>query len=66
MINASDIINGWGLLEYNPTTKLIEITKESQYFEERDFHSEMYLMQSVIRRLAGKPQILDFRNNNNK
>ena len=62
MIKADEITNGWGLLEYDESTKLIECIKESDLFTDRYYASELYLMQSVIRRLAGTKKVLDFRN----
>lgn len=65
MIRADEINNGWGLLEYDKDTGKIDITKESEFFNERYFASELTLMQSVIRRLSGGKKILDFRLKNN-
>lgn len=61
LINSSEITNGWGLLEYDPETKLINEVKESYIFDNRYWASELALMQSVIRRLAGTNKVLDFR-----
>jgi hypothetical protein len=62
MIKPAEIINGWGLMEYNSEYDMIEVVKESEYFHIRDYESEESLMYSVIRRLAGTPRIIDFRN----
>ena len=64
MIKAEEITNGWGLLEYDESAKLIECIKESDLFPDRYYASEMMLMQSVIRRLAGTQKVLDFRKKN--
>lgn len=60
LIKVNELPNKWGLLYYNDNEK-IAIIKKSEAFLERDFQQELIVMQSVIRRLAGKPQVLDFR-----
>lgn len=60
LINENELPENWGLL-YCDENKKIEIVKMSGYFFERDFSQELLIMQSVIRRLAVKYQILDFR-----
>lgn len=63
MVRVDEITNGWGLLEYDQSTNLIECVKESDLFTDRYYASELTLMQSVIRRLAGSQKVLNFRKN---
>jgi len=50
----------WGLLYCDEKGK-ITVIKESSHFKDRDLGHEILIMQSVIRRLAGKRKLLDFR-----
>ncbi len=65
MIEPEEIENGWGLIEYDPETNSFNCTKNSDYFNIRDYESEQNLLYSLIRRLAGKSRVLDFRTINN-
>lgn len=61
VIGEKELPDKWGLLWCNDKGK-IEVIKRSECFHERDFEHELTIMQSVIRRLADKRKILDFRN----
>lgn len=60
IINVNDIPNKWGLL-YCDSNGKIELIKDSEKFTEKDIKHELYIHQSLIRRLVGKQQVLDFR-----
>lgn len=63
LISPDEIKNGWGLIYFDG--KAFTIAKESEYFSERDFYSELAIMESLVRRLSGTKKILDFRKNKN-
>lgn len=60
LIKIEELPEGWGLLYCNDKGK-ITIEKQSEAFESRDFIDEMSVMYSIIRRLAGKRQVFDFK-----
>ena len=59
LITIEELPDKWGLLYCNTKNK-IEVIKESEVFNERNIYGEMNIMYSIIRRLALKPQILEF------
>lgn len=63
LIKIEELPDKWGLLYCNEKGK-ITIIKYSEAFRNRNFNQELIIMQSVIRRLAGKNQVLDFRKTN--
>jgi hypothetical protein len=63
VINVNDLPDKWGLLWCDEKGK-ISIIKTSEEFKEYDLGHEILIMQSIIRRLAGKRRLLDFRVNN--
>lgn len=62
MIKEHEVPPRVGLLYYNNNTQKITGIKNSSYFhlEEREIISEMTIMYSIIRRLAGNPKVFDF------
>jgi hypothetical protein len=60
LIKVSELPKKWGLLYCNKNDK-ITVIKKSENFIKRDYEHELVIMQSVIRRLAGRPRVLDFR-----
>jgi len=65
LIFIDELPDKWGLLWCNEKGK-IEVIKLSESFDKRNFYQELIIMQSVIRRLAGKQYLLDFRIKSNK
>lgn len=59
LVQAEEVTNDWGLIYCDG--KKFTVIKESKVFDERDFYSELNLMQSVVRRQSGNKKILDFR-----
>lgn len=59
LITIDELPANWGLLYANDTMK-IDVIKESELFDNRDYVSEMEVMYSIIRRLSGKRQVFDF------
>lgn len=60
LIKVEELPEKWGLLYCDDHNK-ITVIKESECFDNRKWANELTIMQSVIRRLAGKQRILDFR-----
>lgn len=61
LIRVDELPPDWGLLYCN-NEGLITIEKQSEHFDDRDYKDEMAVMYSIIRRLAGKRQVFDFKN----
>lgn len=61
LISVDELPPGWGLLYCNNEGK-ITLVKQSEHFDQRDYTDEMSVMYSIIRRLAGKRQVFDFKN----
>lgn len=61
LIRIDELPSKWGLMYCDEAGK-ITVVKESEHFDQRDFMDEMAVMYSIIRRLAEKPQVFDFRN----
>lgn len=60
LIKESDLPDKWGLLYCDDQNK-IEVIKMAKLFENKNNYAELCVLLSVIRRLAGKPQIFNFR-----
>jgi hypothetical protein len=64
LIKENELPEKWGLI-YCDQNKNIEIIKHAEVFKERNFIGELNILKSVIRRINGKYQVFDFRDNNN-
>jgi len=60
IINIEELPAKWGLLYYNQNKK-ISIQKKSELFRQRNTIGEQQILQSVLRRIIGRPAILDFK-----
>lgn len=60
LINEEELPSGWGLLYCYPDGK-IKPVKESSQFKDRDMINETTIMYSIIRRLAGKRQVFNWK-----
>jgi hypothetical protein len=62
VIKETDLPEKWGLIYCNENNE-ITVVRMSESFTDKDRHSEMLIMYSVIRRLAGIPKVLNFKKN---
>jgi len=60
LIRLSELPKGWGLLFCDNNGK-IEVVKMSESFHSRDFIDELSINYSIMRRLAKKRQVFDFK-----
>tara|TARA_B100000780_G_C20958347_1_gene382411 strand:+ start:210 stop:701 length:492 start_codon:yes stop_codon:yes gene_type:complete len=60
LIKEEELPEKWGLIYCNEDRKF-EVIKFGEVFQERNFIGELNIMKSVIRRINGKYEVLDFR-----